>query len=43
MSVYFDYLVHTRHEEFLRDAEIHRLRRAARTNRRTRTRTRAGA
>jgi len=40
MSVYFDYLHHSRHQEFVREAQVARLRRAARPSRRTRTRRR---
>ena len=41
MSVYYDYLHHDRHQEFLRDAETARLRRVDRAHRRTRTRSRS--
>ena len=42
MSVYFDYLVQCRHQEFLGEAEIARIRCVVRTGRATRVRVRSG-
>ncbi len=42
MPVYFDYLVHSRQQELLREAETARLRRVVRTGRATRVRVRSG-
>ena len=42
MSVYIDHLVHSRHQELLREAENARLRRVARATRATRARGRSG-
>ena len=42
MSLYIEYLVHSRHQEFLREAEVARLRRVVRTGRATRARVRSG-
>jgi hypothetical protein len=42
MSAYIDYLAHSRHQEFLREAETARLRRVVRADRATRVRVRSG-
>jgi hypothetical protein len=42
MSLYLDYLTHSRHQDFLREAEEARLRRLVRSGRPTRARVRSG-
>ena len=42
MSVYFDYLAHSRHQELVREAEVARLRSVIRRGRATRVGVRPG-